>query len=97
MRTRGALLWGVGEPWSVEDIEIGEPRRGEVGVQLAAAGLCHSDHHLVTGSIPSAGFPVLGGHEGAGVITAVGPDVEHLAVGDHVVLSFIPSLSLIHI
>ncbi len=91
MRTRGALLWGSGQPWSVEDIEIGEPRRGEVTVALEAAGLCHSDQHLVTGAIPSVGFPVLGGHEGAGVITAIGPGVERLAVGDHVVLSFIPS------
>lgn len=91
MKTRGALLWGTGQPWSVADVEIGEPRRGEVLVQMEAAGLCHSDHHLVTGSIPAMGFPVLGGHEGAGVITATGPDVEHLAAGDHVVLSVMPS------
>ncbi len=91
MRTKGALLWGTGQPWSVSDVEIGEPRRGEVLVQMEAAGLCHSDRHLMTGSIPAMGFPVLGGHEGAGVITAMGPDVEHLAIGDHVVLSVMPS------
>jgi S-(hydroxymethyl)glutathione dehydrogenase / alcohol dehydrogenase len=91
MKTKGALIWEFNQPWSVEEIEIGDPRRHEVKIQMEAAGMCHSDHHLVTGGIPMAGFPVLGGHEGAGVITEVGPAVEDLAVGDHVVLSFIPS------
>lgn len=91
MKTKGAVLWGFNEPWSVEEIEIGDPRRKEVKVRIEAAGMCHSDYHLVTGSIPMAGFPVLGGHEGAGVIVEVGPDVDDLSVGDHVVLSFIPS------
>jgi S-(hydroxymethyl)glutathione dehydrogenase/alcohol dehydrogenase len=91
MKTKGALLWKFNEPWSVEEIDIGDPRRKEVKIRMEAAGLCHSDHHLATGSIPMAGFPVLGGHEGAGVIVEIGEDVEDLAVGDHVVLSFIPS------
>lgn len=91
MKTKGALVWDVNQPWVVEEIEIGDPRRGEVKVELRAAGLCHSDHHLMTGDIPAAAFPILGGHEGAGVITEVGPDVEGLAVGDHVVMSFIPA------
>ena len=91
MRTKGALIWEFNQPWSIEEIEIGEPRRGEVQIRMEAAGMCHSDHHLVTGAIPMAGFPVLGGHEGAGVITQLGPDVEYLAVGDHVVLSWVPS------
>lgn len=91
MKTKGALLWEFDRPWSVEEIEIGDPRAHEVKIRMEAAGMCHSDHHLVTGAIPMAGFPVLGGHEGAGVIIEVGDRVEHLAVGDHVVLSFIPS------
>lgn len=91
MRTKGALIWDFNQPWSVEEIEIGEPRRGEVKVQLEAAGLCHSDHHVVTGDIPMAAFPMLGGHEGAGVVVEVGEGVEDLAVGDHVAASFIPS------
>ncbi|MEU5406773.1 NDMA-dependent alcohol dehydrogenase [Nocardia asteroides] len=91
MKTKGALLWDFGQPWSVEEIEIGDPRAHEVKIRMEAAGMCHSDHHLVTGGIPMAGFPVLGGHEGAGVIVEVGPLVEDLAIGDHVVLSFIPS------
>jgi S-(hydroxymethyl)glutathione dehydrogenase / alcohol dehydrogenase len=91
MKTKGALIWEFNQPWSVEEIEIGDPRKGEVKVAMEAAGMCHSDHHLVTGGIPMAGFPVLGGHEGAGIITEVGEGVEDLEVGDHVVMSFIPS------
>jgi S-(hydroxymethyl)glutathione dehydrogenase/alcohol dehydrogenase len=91
MKTKGALIWEFNQPWSIEEIEIGDPHRHEVKIQLEAAGMCHSDHHLVTGGIPMAGFPVLGGHEGAGIITELGDGVEDLEVGDHVVLSFIPS------
>lgn len=91
MKTKGAILWGLDEPWSVEEIGLGDPREGEVQVELAASGLCHSDHHLVTGDIALPSFPALGGHEGAGVISKVGPGVKGLAEGDHVVLSFIPA------
>jgi S-(hydroxymethyl)glutathione dehydrogenase / alcohol dehydrogenase len=91
LKTKGALVWELNEPWSIDEIEIGEPRRGEVTVQLETAGLCHSDHHLMTGDFPIPSYPVLGGHEGAGIITEIGEGVEHLAVGDHVVMSFIPS------
>jgi NDMA-dependent alcohol dehydrogenase len=93
MKTVGALLWGPGtnSGWSVEEIEIDPPKRGEVMVQLAASGLCHSDHHLDDGVIPLPWAPVLGGHEGAGIVTELGPEVHDLEVGDHVVLSFLPS------
>jgi S-(hydroxymethyl)glutathione dehydrogenase / alcohol dehydrogenase len=91
MKTTGALVWDFNQPWSVEEIDIGEPRMGEVKVQMEAAGLCHSDHHVVTGDIPMAAFPMLGGHEGAGIVVEVGEGVEDLAVGDHVAASFIPS------
>jgi NDMA-dependent alcohol dehydrogenase len=91
VKTKGALLWGVGEEWSIEEIELGEPREGEVQVQLAASGLCHSDEHLVTGGTPVASYPVLGGHEGSGVVTKVGPNVTGLKEGDHVVTAFIPA------
>ncbi|MCB0940420.1 MAG: NDMA-dependent alcohol dehydrogenase [Mycobacterium sp.] len=80
MKTKGALIREFNQPWKIEEIELGDPQKGEVKVQMEASGMCHSDHHLVTGGIPMFGFPVLGGHEGAGV-----------AVGDHVVMSFIPS------
>ncbi|CKT01922.1 zinc-containing alcohol dehydrogenase NAD-dependent [Mycobacterium tuberculosis] len=91
MKTKGALIWEFNQPWSVEEIEIGDPRKDEVKIQMEAAGMCRSDHHLVAGDIPMAGFPVLGGHEGAGIVTEVGPGVDDFAPGDHVVLAFIPS------
>lgn len=94
MQTKGAVLWGVDQEWSVEEIEVGEPRVGEVTVQLAASGLCHSDEHLVTGGTPVAFYPVLGGHEGSGVVTQVGTGVTGLAEGDHVVTAFIPACGM---
>jgi S-(hydroxymethyl)glutathione dehydrogenase / alcohol dehydrogenase len=91
MKTTGALVWGFNQPWSVEEIEIGDPRKGEVKVRMEAAGLCHSEHHVVTGDIPMSSFPMLGGHEGAGVVVEVGDGVDDFQVGDHVAASFIPS------
>ncbi|WP_280234339.1 NDMA-dependent alcohol dehydrogenase [Nocardia cyriacigeorgica] len=92
MKTKGAILWGIDEPWSVEEIEIGDPVAGEVQIRMETAGMCHSDHHIVTGATPMPSFPVMGGHEGAGVITELGPNVpSDLQVGDHVILSFIPA------
>ena len=91
MKTKGAIIREFNQPWTIEEIEIGDPQKGEVKVQMEASGLCHSDYHLVTGGIPMFGFPVLGGHEGAGVVTAVGEGVEGIEPGDHVVMSFIPS------
>ena len=101
MKTRAAILWEPHTDWSVEDIELDPPKKGEVLVKLAASGLCHSDEHMVTGDMvldPAIAeafglsqFPVIGGHEGAGVIMEIGPEVVGLEVGDHVVFSFIPS------
>ncbi|WP_199434497.1 NDMA-dependent alcohol dehydrogenase [Qaidamihabitans albus] len=92
MKTRGAICWnpGAGKGWSVEDIEIDPPRSGEVLVKLAASGLCHSDDHIDSGVYVGLDA-MLGGHEGAGVVEEVGPEVTGLAPGDHVVLAFIPS------
>ncbi len=91
MKTKGALLWGVGQEWSVEEIEVGDPVAGEVQIELAASGMCHSDEHVLTGATPVESFPFLGGHEGAGIVTKVGPGVTSLAEGDHVVTAFIPA------
>jgi NDMA-dependent alcohol dehydrogenase len=89
MQARAAILWDRRQPWSVEDIELDEPHDHEVRVRLAAAGLCHSDDHLVTGDLPMA-LPMIGGHEGAGIVEATGDRVTTLAVGDTVVFSFLP-------
>ncbi|KQP65276.1 NDMA-dependent alcohol dehydrogenase [Nocardioides sp. Leaf285] len=94
MKTKAAVLWGADQDWQVEEVELGEPVANEVQVQLAASGLCHSDEHVRVGDIPMVepgAFPFIGGHEGAGVVTKVGPGVTSVKEGDHVVLGFIPS------
>lgn len=90
MQTKAAILWEVQKPWSVEDIELDDPKEGEVLVKLAASGMCHSDEHLYTGDLPFE-LPIIGGHEGAGVVEKVGEGVSWLEEGDHVVFGFIPS------
>lgn len=90
METKAAVLWGQGEEWSVEPIELDPPRDREVQVRLVASGMCHSDEHIVTGDLGGV-YPIVCGHEGAGVVEAVGPDVTFVEVGDHVVFSFVPS------
>ena len=90
MKTKAAVLWEVGAAWSVEEIELDAPKDGEVLVEMAASGLCHSDEHLVTGDLPFA-LPIIGGHEGAGIVKEVGPNVSWLKPGDHVVFGFIPA------
>ena len=90
MKTKAAILWEIGKEWSVEEIELDPPKQGEVLVKMAASGLCHSDEHLVTGDLPFE-LPIIGGHEGAGVVEEVGPGVSWLQPGDHVVFGFIPS------
>lgn len=90
MKTKAAVLWGLHEKWEVEEVELDPPHEGEILVKLVASGLCHSDEHLLTGDIPIE-FPVVGGHEGAGVVAEVGPGVTEVEVGDHVVMSFLPS------
>lgn len=91
MKMEGAVLWGPHQDWSIEEIELDEPKAGEVMVKLASSGLCHSDEHIRTGDLEIPGFPFMGGHEGAGVVEKVGPGVTTLKEGDHVVLGFIPA------
>jgi len=90
VKTKAAVLWEVNAPWSVEEIDLDPPAAGEVLVKIAASGMCHSDEHLVTGDLPFA-LPIIGGHEGAGVVQEVGAGVSWLQPGDHVVFGFIPS------
>ncbi len=107
MKTKAAILRGVGIDWEVTEIDLDPPREGEVLVKMAFAGICHSDDHFYTGdSVPSAEmeemmraagvpvpewFPMLGGHEGSGIVEAVGPGVKTLKPGDHVAVSFFPA------
>jgi S-(hydroxymethyl)glutathione dehydrogenase/alcohol dehydrogenase len=93
MRTRAAVLRGLNEKWNVEEIELDPPKHGEVLVKLAASGLCHSDEHVLTGDLAGAcpGPPVIGGHEGSGVVVETGEGVDWLEPGDHVIFGFIPA------
>ncbi|CAN5607022.1 NDMA-dependent alcohol dehydrogenase [soil metagenome] len=90
MKTTAAVLWGYNEDWSIEEIDLDPPRDGEVLVSFEATGLCHSDEHVRTGDLP-APLPMVGGHEGAGVVQEIGPGVRDLKPGDHVVASFLPA------
>ncbi|BCO35914.1 NDMA-dependent alcohol dehydrogenase [Mycobacterium heckeshornense] len=107
MKSKAAVLRGVGVDWEVTEIELDPPHAGEVLVKMAYAGICHSDEHFYTGdSVPSPEmeeamrasgipvpewFPMLGGHEGSGIVEEVGPQVRSLAPGDHVAISFFPA------
>jgi NDMA-dependent alcohol dehydrogenase len=87
---RAAVLREVAAPFSLEDVELDPPGPGEVDVRLAASGVCHSDWNVVTGATPNP-MPAVLGHEGAGVVEAIGDGVTSVAVGDHVVLSWLPA------
>lgn len=89
--TRAAVVWGHHQDWKIEEMVIDDPGPGEVVVETAYAGMCHSDEHVVQGDMLVPFFPFVGGHEGAGVVTQVGPGVTTVAPGDHVAMSFIPS------
>jgi S-(hydroxymethyl)glutathione dehydrogenase/alcohol dehydrogenase len=91
MKTNAAVLWELNEKWSVEEVDLDGPKEGEVLISFEATGLCHSDHHVVTGDLAGVTLPLIGGHEGAGIVQEVGPGVRDLAVGDHVVSSFLPA------
>ena len=71
----------------LEAVEVDEPRAGEVLVKVAASGVCGSDLHVLHGRATVATFPMVLGHEGAGVVEAVGPGVQGVDVGDHVVIA----------
>ena len=74
MKTQAAVLRGVGLDWEITELDLDGPKAGEVLVRWMAAGLCHSDQHLQTGDIPVR-YPIVGGHEGAGIVEEVGPGV----------------------
>ncbi len=90
MKIHAAVLEQFGQPLNVTELELAEPRGREVLVRLAACGICHTDMYTASGVDPSGYAPCVLGHEGAGVVEAVGPDVVDLSVGDHVVTLFSP-------
>jgi S-(hydroxymethyl)glutathione dehydrogenase/alcohol dehydrogenase len=88
--TRAAVCRAPGQPWEITELELDEPKANEIRIKFHAAGLCHSDDHIQKGDAPMR-MPVVGGHEGAGVVDAIGAGVTRVAVGDHVTCSFIPA------
>jgi S-(hydroxymethyl)glutathione dehydrogenase/alcohol dehydrogenase len=87
---RAAVLEEFGAPLNVQEIELADPKPGEVLVRLVACGVCHTDLYTASGADPSGYAPAVLGHEGAGVVEAVGEGVKDVAVGDHVVTLFSP-------
>src|ERR671916_698357 len=90
MKIRAAVLEEFGQPLSVQDVDLAGPRAGEVLVRLHACGVCHTDMYTASGADPSGYAPAVLGHEGAGVVEAIGDGVTSLAPGDHVVTLFSP-------
>ncbi len=90
MKTKAAVFYEPAVPFTIETLDLQEPQAGEVLVRVAAAGVCHSDWHLMTGATQHP-LPVVPGHEGAGVVEAVGAGVTRIKPGQHVALNWAPS------
>ena len=88
---RAAVLFEQRKPLGIEDVELADPRDGEVLVKMVASGVCHSCLHAADGSWANPNLPMVLGDEGAGIVEKVGPGVKSLAVGDHVILSWAPT------
>ncbi|MES2435254.1 MAG: S-(hydroxymethyl)glutathione dehydrogenase/class III alcohol dehydrogenase [Pseudomonadota bacterium] len=90
MRTRAAVAIAPGKPLVVMEVNLADPKEGEVLVEIKATGICHTDEFTLSGADPEGLFPAILGHEGAGVVIAVGPGVKSLKVGDHVIPLYTP-------
>src|SRR6185437_5883601 len=88
--TRAAIARAPHVGWEIVDLRLDPPKAHEVRVKIMAAGLCHSDDHIITGDAPIR-LPVVGGHEGAGIVESVGPGVRRVKPGDKIVCSYIPA------
>ena len=90
MKTKAAVLYQPNTPLVIEQLDLQEPTDGEVLVKISAAGVCHSDYHVMKGEWSSP-LPVVLGHEGAGIVERIGAGVKNVKVGDHVILNFRPN------
>src|SRR6187431_1587310 len=90
MKTRAAVAWKVNEPLVIEEVDLEGPKQGEVLVEIKATGVCHTDEFTRSGADPEGLFPVIFGHEGAGIVREVGPGVTSLKPGDHVIPLYTP-------
>ncbi|WP_235734869.1 NDMA-dependent alcohol dehydrogenase [Nocardioides alcanivorans] len=89
MKTRGAILRAVPGEYEIAELDLDEPRHGELMIKMVAAGMCHSDDHIASGDTQVGHLPMCGGHEGAGVVVQVGPETYGWSEGDHVIFSFL--------
>ena len=90
MKTKAAIAYAAGKPLEVVTVELGGPKAGEVLVEIRASGVCHTDEFTRSGADPEGLFPVIFGHEGAGVVVDVGPGVSSVKKGDHVIPLYTP-------
>jgi S-(hydroxymethyl)glutathione dehydrogenase/alcohol dehydrogenase len=90
MKTKAAIAYAAGKPLEVVSVELGGPKAGEVLVEIRASGVCHTDEFTRSGADPEGLFPVIFGHEGAGVVVDVGPGVTSVGKGDHVIPLYTP-------
>ena len=90
IKSRAAVAWGPGQPLDITEIDVALPQAGEVLVRIVATGVCHTDAFTLSGDDPEGIFPAVLGHEGGGIVEAVGPGVSSLAVGDHVIPLYTP-------
>jgi len=90
MKVRAAVAWGPNQPLKIETIDLEGPKKGEVLVRIVASGVCHTDAYTLSGVDPEGIFPVILGHEGAGIVEEVGEGVTSLKKGDHVIPLYTP-------
>ena len=90
MKTRAAVAWEAGKPLSIEEVDLEDPRAGEVLVRIVATGVCHTDAFTLSGADPEGLFPVILGHEGGGIVEEVGAGVTSVKPGDHVIPLYTP-------
>ncbi|MCR9141173.1 MAG: S-(hydroxymethyl)glutathione dehydrogenase/class III alcohol dehydrogenase [bacterium] len=90
IKTRAAVAWAPGKPLEIEEIDLAPPARGEVLIRVVASGVCHTDAFTLSGEDPEGIFPAILGHEGGGVVEAIGPEVSSVEVGDHVIPLYTP-------
>ncbi|HXH74117.1 MAG TPA: S-(hydroxymethyl)glutathione dehydrogenase/class III alcohol dehydrogenase [Bacteriovoracaceae bacterium] len=90
MKVKAAVACGPGQPLSIEMVDLSEPQKGEVLVRIVASGVCHTDAYTLSGVDPEGIFPVILGHEGAGIVEAIGEGVTSLKPGDHVIPLYTP-------
>jgi Zn-dependent alcohol dehydrogenase len=96
MKIRAAVLEEFGAPLVVQEVDLAEPKAGEVLVRLEACGVCHTDMYTASGADPSGYSPTVLGHEGAGIVEAVGDGVESVAVGDRVLTPVLAAVPRMH-